>query len=67
MDCTFRVAKTKTLISFSVTAKLICVFVLAYAKLRFSDDVAHLDPLKAHLYVAKLGFAWVNIIFFFLF
>ena len=27
----FRVAKTKALISFAVTAKLICVFVLAYA------------------------------------
>ena len=31
-DCTIRVAKTKALISFVVTAKLICVFVFAYAK-----------------------------------
>ena len=31
-----RVAKTKALISFAVTAKLICVFVFAYAKSRFS-------------------------------
>ena len=35
-DCTIRVAKTKTLISFAVTAKLICVFVFAYTKSRFS-------------------------------
>ena len=28
-DCTIRVAKTKALISFAVTAKLICVFVFA--------------------------------------
>ena len=35
MDCTIRVAKTKALIKFAVTAKLICVFVFAYAKFRF--------------------------------
>ena len=29
------VAKTKALISFAVTAKLICVFIFAYAKKRF--------------------------------
>ena len=38
----FYVAKTKALISFAVTAKLICVFVFAYAKKRFSHDAAHL-------------------------
>ena len=37
-----RVAKTKALISFAVTAKLICVFVFAYAKIRFSHDAAHI-------------------------
>ena len=37
-----RVAKTKALISFAVTAKLICVFVFAYAKSRFSHDAAHM-------------------------
>ena len=42
MNCTIRVAKTKALISFAVTAKLICVFVFAYAKSRFSHDEAHL-------------------------
>ena len=35
-------AKTKALISFAVTAKLICVFVFAYAKSRFSHDAAQL-------------------------
>ena len=30
-DCTFQVANTKVLISFAVIAKLICVFVFAYA------------------------------------
>ena len=35
-------AKTKVLISFAVTAKLICVFVFAYAKNWFSHDAAHL-------------------------
>ena len=36
------VANTKTLISFAITAKLICVFVFAYAKCWFSHDVAHI-------------------------
>ena len=40
--CTIRVAKTKALISFAVTAKLICVFVFAYAKIRFSHVAAHM-------------------------
>ena len=35
------VAKTKAMISFAVTAKLICVFIFAYAKRLFSHDVAH--------------------------
>ena len=42
MDCAIRVAKTKELISFAVTAKLICVFVFAYAKNRFSHVAAHI-------------------------
>ena len=41
-DCTIRVAKTKALISFTVTAKLIYVFVFAYAKSRFTHNAAHL-------------------------
>ena len=40
-DCTIHVAKTKALISFAVTAKLICVFVFAYAKRWFSHDAVH--------------------------
>ena len=46
MDCTFRIAKTKALISFAVTAKLICVFVFAYAKSRFSHDAAHISSVQ---------------------
>ena len=45
-DCTIQVAKTKALISFAVTAKLICVFVFAYAKIRFSDVAAHMTKIK---------------------
>ena len=36
------VAKRKALITCAVTVQLICVFVFAYAKIRFSHDVAHL-------------------------
>ena len=36
------VAKTKALISFAVTAKLICAYVFAYADRWFCHDVAHL-------------------------
>ena len=35
--------KTKALIIFAVTAKLICVFVFAYAKSQFSHDEAQID------------------------
>ena len=35
-------AKTKALISFAVTAKLICIFVFAYADCWFSHEAAHL-------------------------
>ena len=40
--CTIHAAKTKALISFAVTAKLICAFVFAYADCWFSSAVAHL-------------------------
>ena len=40
--CTIRIAKTKALISNSVTAKMICVFVFAYTKSRFSHDDARI-------------------------
>ena len=38
INCTIRVAKTKAMISFAVTVKLICIFVFPYAKIRFSHD-----------------------------
>ena len=41
-SCTIRVAKTKALISFAVTAKLICVFGFAYADCWFSHAKAHI-------------------------
>ena len=46
------VAKTKALISCAVTAQLICVFVFAYAKIRFSHNEAHLmvgGKLRIHV------------------
>ena len=42
-NCTIRVAKTKVLISFAVTAKLICSFVFAYADCLFSHNAAHIS------------------------
>ena len=51
MDCTIQVAKTKALISFAVTAKLICVFVFAYAKIRFSHDAAYISlVMRKHVF-----------------
>ena len=46
MDCAVRIAKTKALISFAVTAKLFSVFVFAYAKIRFSHDKAQILVIK---------------------
>ena len=42
MDRTIYVVKTKTLISCAVTAQLICFFVFANAKIRFSHDAVHI-------------------------
>ena len=53
-DCTICVAKTKALISFAVTAKLICVFVFAYAKKRFSHDEATLFLAYAIFFIKRL-------------
>ena len=41
-------AKTKALNSVAVTAKLICVFVFAYAKIRFSHVGAHIRIEPCH-------------------
>ena len=57
MDCAINVAKTKALISFAVTAKLICVFVFAYAKSRFSYDPAHIFQT-----VFSINRSYVNIL-----
>ena len=56
-DCTVYVAKTKALISFAVTAKMIRVFVFAYAKSRFSHNAAHIlteffDPFLFHSFLS---------------
>ena len=40
---TIRVAKTKALISFAVTTKLICAFVFAYADCSFSHAAAQMS------------------------
>ena len=53
-DCSIRVAKTKALISFAVTAKLICVFVFAYAKSQFSHDAAHLIQVNKISFVNRV-------------
>ena len=50
MDFAIDVAKTKVLISFAVTAKLICIFVFAYAKIQLSHN-SHLSVLHYRLYV----------------
>ena len=42
-DCTIGVAKTKALISCAVYAQLICAFVFANAKSRFSHDAAQIS------------------------
>ena len=47
--------KTKALISFAVTAKLICVFVFAYAKIRFSHDEAHIRNCNVNIDVFVYG------------
>ena len=39
---TIHVAQTKVLISFAVTAQLICAFVFALTEIRFSNDVAQM-------------------------
>ena len=41
-----RIAKPKAMISFAVTAMLICVFVFAYAKRRFSYNEAQFVVVK---------------------
>ena len=56
------------LISCAVTAQLICIFVFAYAKSRFSQIImlthpCNIDPLKLHFYSVKLWCTGQYIIF----
>ena len=46
-DCTIHVVKTKALISCAVTAQLICVFVFASAKSRFSHNETHMYLVRS--------------------
>ena len=48
--CTIRVAKIKALISFAVTAKLICAFVFAYADCWFFHAAAQLSFIRCPQY-----------------
>ena len=56
-DCTICIVKTKALISFAVTAKLVCAFDFSYENCWFSDAVALLIvalsayPHKWHSFV----------------
>ena len=58
--CTIRVVKTKALISFAVTAKLICVFVFIYADCWFSHEAAHLLPNFAMISCRLLSLHYEN-------
>ena len=40
--CTIRVSKTKALIIFAVAAKLMCIFVFAYADCWLSHEATHM-------------------------
>ena len=53
MDCSIRVAKTKALISCSLTAQLICAFRFAYVDCWFSDAVDHLLSESGMSFVIK--------------
>ena len=50
-NCSIYIAKTETLISCTVNRQLICAFVFAYAKGRFSHDAAH-------FFLAATGYHW---------
>ena len=52
-------AKTKVLISFAVTAKLICVFVFAYADCWFSHEVAQKEYFNFNR-SANYAFRWCS-------
>ena len=55
-DCTIYIAKVNVLINSAVTAHLICAFVFAYAKFRFSHDVAHTVNKSLFLFLHR---SWI--------
>ena len=55
-DFSIYVAKTKVLISCAVTAQLICIFVFAYAKIRFSHDAAQFMDMILYPLYARLAY-----------
>ena len=62
------VAKTKALISFLVTVKLICVFVFAYEKRWFSHDEAHIEDnfsLGIAEGLEEIAYVWHLFIFYY--
>ena len=59
MYFTIRVAKTKALISFAVTAKLTCVFVFAYANSQFSHIEAHIIAILSISEISSLYLAFL--------
>ena len=66
VEGSYYVEKTKALVSFRVTAGLICVFVFIYAKSQFSHDSAHMIRLFESgircLYI-YLEVMWNNLLF----
>ena len=50
-----RVAKTKALISFAVTARLICDFVFVYANCLFSHAKSHFSLVLVNVFVLFVG------------
>ena len=55
MNCTIRVVKSKVLISFAVTGKLICAFVLAYADCWFSHAAAQLLSTTGPMWLDRVS------------
>ena len=53
-------SENKELISFAVTAKLICAFAYTYVLCWFSHDAAHCFPFFFKLWLLPLTFVGVN-------
>ena len=61
-DRTIFVAETKAMISCTIIAQLICVFVFAYKKSRFSHEAAH-SYGQVLFPVLELRFPFINLIY----